>query len=67
MAIMPISTSDLYQRYSSTWPFSSLNMIAVRTNHHLNEQYRSTTNNRITSFYINDILGDSIKAHPGLT
>ncbi len=57
--MMPISTSDLYQRYSSSWPFSSLNMTSNRHIYHPNEKYRSSTNNRITRFYIDDILADS--------
>ncbi len=45
---MPILTNDFYQRY-----FSSINMLAT---------VQRTNNNRISSFYINDILGDdSIK------
>ncbi len=57
--MMPISTSDLYQRYSSSWPFTSLNMTSNRSIYHPNEKYRSSTNNRITRFYIDDILADS--------
>ncbi len=59
MSMMPISTSDLYQRYSSSWPFSSLNMTSNRHIYHQNEKYRSSTNNRITRFYIDDILANS--------
>ncbi|CAF0818735.1 unnamed protein product [Rotaria sp. Silwood1] len=59
MSTMPMSTNDLYQRYSSSWPFSSLNMISNRHLYHHNEKYRSSTNNRITRFYIDDILADS--------
>jgi hypothetical protein len=44
--MMPILTNDFYQRY-----FSSINMLAT---------VQRTNNNRISSFYINDILGDSI-------
>jgi len=51
MAIIPILTNDFYQRY-----LSSLNMLRLF----------ETTNHRITSFYINDILGgDTIKNHKG--
>jgi len=42
--MMPILTNDFYQRY-----FSSINMLAT---------VQRTNNNRISSFYINDILGD---------
>lgn len=63
MSMMPMSTNDLYQRYSSSWPFSSLNMTSNRhmfhNNNNNNEKYRSSTNNRITRFYIDDILADS--------
>ncbi|CAF2782955.1 unnamed protein product [Rotaria sp. Silwood2] len=45
---MPISTNDFYQNY-----FSSINLLPRI----------SRTNNRRTSFYINDILGDSIKTY----
>ena len=61
MSMMPISTSDLYQRYSSTWPFSSLTMTSDRHIYHLNEKYRS---HRITRFYIDDILADSKSSTP---
>ncbi|CAF1013128.1 unnamed protein product [Rotaria sordida] len=48
MSIMPISTNDYHQQY-----FSSINLLPkIRR-----------TNNRITSFYINDILGDTIKSY----
>ncbi|CAF3622867.1 unnamed protein product [Adineta steineri] len=47
MNMLPISTNDFYQRY-----FSSINMLAT---------IQRTKNNRISSFYINDILGDSKK------
>jgi hypothetical protein len=50
MAMIPISTNDFYQRY-----FSSINML----------KSFEKNNHRITSFYINDILGDSIKTHKG--
>ena len=60
MSMMPISTSDLYQRYSLSWPFTSLNMTSNRPIYHTNDKYRSSTNNnRITRFYIDDILADS--------
>ncbi|CAF2400362.1 unnamed protein product [Rotaria sp. Silwood2] len=56
---MPMSANDLYQRYSSSWPFSSLNMTSNRHLYHHNDKYRPSTNNRITRFYIDDILADS--------
>lgn len=57
---MPMPTNDFYQRYSSAWPFSSLNMPSNNRHlYHHNEKYRSSTNNRITRFYIDDILADS--------
>ncbi|CAF4436750.1 unnamed protein product, partial [Rotaria socialis] len=59
MSTMPMSANDLYQRYSSSWPFSSLNMTSNRHIYHHNEKYRSSTNTRITRFYIDDILADS--------
>ncbi|CAF3828599.1 unnamed protein product [Rotaria sp. Silwood1] len=48
MSIKPISTNDLYQHY-----ISSLNVLPKI----------SKKNHRITSFYINDILDDSIKTY----
>ena len=59
MSMMPISTSDLYQRYSSSWTFLSLAMTSNRHLYHHNEKHRSPANNRITRFYIDDILADS--------
>jgi len=59
MSMMPISTSDLYQRYSSAWPFTSLSMPTIRQIYSSNEKYHSPTNHRITRFYIDDILADS--------
>ncbi len=56
---MPISTRELYQRYSSSWPFTSLNVTSNRHLYHSNEKYHSSTNHRITRFYIDDILADS--------
>lgn len=53
--MMPITASDLYQTYVSSWPFSSFN----RTVYHANEKYRSAASSRVTRFYIDDILADS--------
>lgn len=59
MSMMPISASDLYQRYSSSWPFVSLNMTSNRHLFHSNDKFRSTTNHRVKRFYIDDILADA--------
>ncbi|CAF1169449.1 unnamed protein product [Adineta steineri] len=59
MSMMPISTNDLYQHYTSSWPFLSLNIPSNRHLFHCTEKYRPSTNNRITRFYIDDILADS--------
>lgn len=64
MSMMPISASDLYQRYSTTWPFLSLSMPANRHLYHYADKYRPSAANRITRFYIDDILADP-KAPPG--
>lgn len=55
MSMMPISANDLYQSYAAAWPFASFN----RHLYHSNEKYHSTTNQRITRFFIDDILADS--------
>ncbi|CAF1622076.1 unnamed protein product [Adineta ricciae] len=57
--MMPISTNDLYQRYTTTWPFLSLNVPSSRHLYHCVDKCRPSTNNRITRFYIDDILADS--------
>ena len=59
MSKMPMSTNNLYQCYSSIWPLSSLNMTSKRHIYRPNQKRYSSANNRITRFYIDDILADS--------